>query len=64
MRFQFIACKVMQTKAYFCAARSKNIIDVVLMQQGLHDEPDKPRSEVQKALDRTYAKARRWTLAR
>ncbi len=53
MRFQFIVCKVMQQEAYFCAARSKNVIDIVLMQQGLHEEPDKLRSEVQKALDRT-----------
>jgi hypothetical protein len=52
-RFQFIVCKVMQREAYFCAARSKNIVDVVLMEQGLHDQPDKLRSEVQKALERT-----------
>jgi hypothetical protein len=43
----------MQREAYFCAARSKNVVDVVLMEQGLHDEPDKLRSEVQKALDNT-----------
>jgi hypothetical protein len=53
MRLQFITCKVMQREAYFCAARSKNVVDVVLMEQGLHDEPDKLRSEVQKALDNT-----------
>ncbi len=53
MRLQFITCKVMQREAYFCAARSKNAVDVVLMEQGLHDEPDKLRSEVQKALDTT-----------
>jgi hypothetical protein len=41
----------MQREAYWCAARSKNVIDIVLMPQGLHDEPDKLRSEVQKALD-------------
>ena len=41
----------MQREAYFCAARSKNIFDVVLMEQGLHDEPEKLHSEVQKALD-------------
>ncbi len=43
----------MQREAYFCAARSKNIIDVVLMQQGLHNEPEELRRQVQKALDRT-----------
>lgn len=53
MRFQFIVCKVMQKEAYLCAARSKNIVDIVLMEQGLHNEPDKLRTKVQKALDRT-----------
>ena len=53
MRLQFIVCKVMQREAYFCAARSKNVIDIVLMPKGLHEEPNKLRSEVQKALDLT-----------
>jgi len=53
MRLQFITCKVMQREAYFCAARSKNVVDILLMEQGLHDEPEKLRSEVQKALDNT-----------
>ncbi len=53
MRLQFIACKVMQREAYFCAARSKNVVDIVLMEQGLHEEPKKLRREVQKALDNT-----------
>lgn len=43
----------MQKEAYFCAARSKNTIDIVLMPQGLHDEPERLRSEVKKALGRT-----------
>lgn len=54
MRLQFIACKVMQREAYYCAARSKNVVDVVLMEQGLHDEPDKLRTEVRKALENTH----------
>ncbi|MBL7153945.1 MAG: DUF1638 domain-containing protein [Phycisphaerae bacterium] len=53
MRLQFIVCKVMQREAYFCAARSKNLVDIRLMEQGLHDEPDRLRSEVQKALETT-----------
>jgi len=43
----------MQKEAYFCAARSKNIIDIVFMPQGLHETPDVLRTEVQKALERT-----------
>lgn len=52
-RLQLIVCKVLQREAYFCAARCPNVIDVVLMEQGLHDEPDRLRTEVQKALERT-----------
>ncbi len=53
MRLKFIVCKVLQREAYFCAARSENIVDIVLMEQGLHNEPDQLRSQVQKALDQT-----------
>ena len=53
-RLQLIVCKVMQREAYYCAARSPNMIDVVLMEQGLHDEPDRLRAEVQKALEQTH----------
>ncbi len=53
MRLQFIVCKVLQREAYYCAARSRNIVDVVLMEQGLHTEPDRLRCELRKALDRT-----------
>jgi hypothetical protein len=51
MRLQFIVCKVMQREAYYCAARSRNIVDVVVMKQGLHNEPQILCGEVQKALD-------------
>jgi hypothetical protein len=43
----------MQREAYYCAARSPNVVDVVVMPQGLHIEPEKLRREVQKALDVT-----------
>jgi hypothetical protein len=43
----------MQREAYYCAARSANTVDVVVMRQGLHNEPEKLRREVQKALDIT-----------
>jgi hypothetical protein len=52
-RLQLIVCKVLQREAYFCAARSPNVVDVVLMEQGLHDEPDRLRAEVRGALQRT-----------
>lgn len=53
-RLQVIVCKVLQREAYFCAARSNNVVDIVLMEQGLHDEPDRLRREVQQALGRTH----------
>ncbi len=53
MRLQFITCKVLQREAYYCAARSKNVVDVVLMEQGLHNEPDRLRTEVLKTLENT-----------
>jgi hypothetical protein len=53
-RLQLIVCKVLQREAYFCAARSPSVVDIVLMEQGLHDEPDRLRREVQKALERTH----------
>lgn len=51
--YKFIACKVFQREAYFCAARSGNIIDIVFMRQGLHDTPDLLRQEVQEELKKT-----------
>lgn len=53
MRLQFIICKVMQKEAYLCASRSKNIIDIVLMPQGLHDEPEKLRQQIQESINNT-----------
>ncbi len=52
MRYKFVTCKVMQREAYLCASGCENIIDIVLMPQGLHDTPDILRSEVQKELDK------------
>lgn len=53
MRLKFVACKVVQREAYHCAARSDNVVDIVLMPQGLHDEPDKLRADVQEEVNRT-----------
>ena len=53
LRLRFVACKVMQREAYLCAAKSRNIVDVHLMPQGLHNEPDKLREEVRKAVETT-----------
>lgn len=52
MRLKCILCKVLQREAYWCAARSPHIIDIVLMPQGLHNTPDILRAEVQKEADK------------
>ena len=52
-RYQLIVCKVLQREAYYCAARSKNVIDIVLIQQGLHDEPDKLHTQLVESLKTT-----------
>ncbi len=53
MRLQFVVCKVLQREAYLCASRSEHVVDVMLMPQGLHNEPDELRRRVQEALERT-----------
>jgi len=53
MRLKFIVCKAIQKEAYTVAARSGNIVDILLMPQGLHNTPDILRAEVQKELDKT-----------
>jgi len=40
MRLHFIVCKVLQREAYYCASLSKNVVDITLMPQGLHNTPD------------------------
>lgn len=52
MRLQFVVCRALQREAYLCAARSAHIVDVVLMPQGLHEQPDRLREELQKAVER------------
>jgi hypothetical protein len=54
MRLKLILCKVLQREAYLCASRCCNIVDIVLMPQGLHDTPDILRQQVQKELDTTH----------
>lgn len=53
MRLKLIVCKVLQREAYLCASKSKNTIDVCLIEQGLHNEPDKLRETLQAELQNT-----------
>lgn len=53
LRLKLILCKVLQKEAYLCAAQSPNIVDIVLMPQGLHNTPDLLRKAVQQELQKT-----------
>ena len=52
-RYRLITCRVLQREAYFCAAGSRNIVDVDLVEQGLHNEPDRLTIELQRSIDET-----------
>ena len=54
MRLKFIVCKALQREAYYCASRSVNVVDVVMMPQGLHGEPDTLRRQVQREVNRIH----------
>lgn len=54
MRLHYIVCKVLQREAYYCAAKSKNVVDITIMPQGLHNEPAKLTTEVQEKLKITH----------
>lgn len=54
MRLQLIACKVLQKEIYYCAARSKNVIDIVFLEQGLHEIPTNLNEQLKKTLEITH----------
>lgn len=51
MRYLLIACEVLAREAYLCAARSPHIVDIQLLEKGLHDTPDILRQELQARID-------------
>ena len=53
MRLKVIACNVLSREIYHYAAQSPHVIDVELMDRGLHDEPDRLRSALQEAVTRS-----------
>ncbi|AQQ70146.1 hypothetical protein SMSP2_00488 [Limihaloglobus sulfuriphilus] len=52
-RILCVTCRVLQREVYLCASRSPNIVDVVLMPQGLHNDPNVLRDELTKQISRT-----------
>ena len=51
MRLKLIACEVLARGVYLSAARSPHIVDVELVEKGLHNTPDKLRVELQERID-------------
>lgn len=51
-RYKILACAVFARECYYCAALSKNIVDVQLLEQGLHDiGEEKMSAALQSAVD-------------
>jgi hypothetical protein len=51
VRFLLIACEVLAREAYLCAARSPHIVDIRLLEKGLHDTPEDLRRKLQERID-------------
>ena len=53
MRLKCIACEVLARPLYFSAATSPHIIDIQLIEKGLHEHPQKLRDHLQDQIDAT-----------
>lgn len=53
MRLKAIICEVLTREVYYCAARTANVVDVEIIDKGLHNEPDELRAELQRRIDST-----------
>ena len=51
MRLRAIFCEVLARQAYYVAAFSPHVVDIVLVGKGLHNTPDILRAELQRQLD-------------
>jgi hypothetical protein len=52
-RFKLIACEIMFREISYCASRSRNIVDVTFMTEGLHDMGERKMStRLQEEIDR------------
>ncbi len=54
-RYLCLACEVLARPLYLCAARSPHIIDIQLVEKGLHNTPAVLRQNLQEAVDRAEA---------
>jgi len=51
MRIKCISCEVLSRVVYYCAAHSPHLVDVSLMQLGLHNNPADLRTNLQQEID-------------
>jgi len=51
MRIKCIACEVLARPLYWCAAQSPHIVDILLVQRGLHNHPNNLRDRLQAEID-------------
>jgi hypothetical protein len=57
MKLYCLACEVLARPLYLCAAHSPHIVDIQLMQRGLHNQPAQLRAALQAAVDEASAKS-------
>jgi len=55
MHLKVIACEVAAREIYHCAAQSTNTVDISLYTQGLHDNSDTCRGELQRLIEQVPA---------
>jgi len=51
MHLKVIACEVLAREFFYCAACARHTVDIKLMPQGLHDNADTCRAELQAEID-------------
>lgn len=51
MRLKCLACEVLARPVYWCAARSPHIVEIQLLQRGLHNTPPLLRARLQEQID-------------
>ena len=51
MRYKLLTCEVFARQVYYLAAFAPDIIDIELVDKGLHNEPDTLRARLQERLD-------------
>jgi hypothetical protein len=52
MRLKALMCEVLARQAYLAAAYSPHVVDIELVDMGLHVEPEALRAEIQRRIDR------------